>query len=202
MLQRQENSRQVPKKKEICTNKKYYDILYSYLQCISEKDSDGRRFFSKKEINFTKLSKIFSLSRQTVSTKFKNLIELGLVIENGNVYYLEKLERDFAALIPYDTLKLITDTLSENSVNTYVYLFNCYYANNCKPFQFTLEQVKANIGICTSTRSNDEIVTNILFVLQKIGLIRYELITKVDNLVGIQNVKTIYQITWLKNTLE
>ena len=35
MLKVQPNSRQMPKAKTICSNKKYYDILYAYLQCIS-----------------------------------------------------------------------------------------------------------------------------------------------------------------------
>ena len=73
------NSRQIPKTKEICSNKKYYDVLYAYLQCISEKNFEGKRIFSKKEINFSKLGNVFNLSRQTISTKFKNLKELGLI---------------------------------------------------------------------------------------------------------------------------
>ena len=31
------------------------------------------------------------------------------------------------------------DTLNENSISTYIYLLNCYYANDCRPFQFTLD---------------------------------------------------------------
>ncbi len=118
------------------------------------------------------------MSRQTVSTKFKNLKELGLVNElaNGD-YELRILEKELAFLVPYDTLKLITDALSENSVSTYVYLLNRYWANEGKPFQFTLEQIKSHIGICTTTRSNDNVITNILFVLEKIGLIKYSLTT-------------------------
>jgi len=58
------NSRQIPKDKEICSSKKYYDILYAYLQCISEKNGDnGNRTFAKKEINFSRLSTVFNLSR-------------------------------------------------------------------------------------------------------------------------------------------
>lgn len=201
MLKNQPNSRQVPKDKMICANKKYYDILYSYLQCISEK-IDNKRYFSKKDINFSKLAVIFGLSRQTVSTKFKNLKELGLFVEVSNdTYMLEELDKDIAALVPYNTLKLITDTLNENSISTYVYLLNCYYANNCQPFQFTLEQVKNYIGICSSTRSNDNIITNILFVLNKIGLIRYSLTSLQQEENAFQNVKTIYQLDWLTNTL-
>ena len=37
MLERKNNSRQIPKTKDICSSKKYNDILYAYLQCVSEK---------------------------------------------------------------------------------------------------------------------------------------------------------------------
>lgn len=203
MLKIQPNSRQVPKNKEICASKKYYDILYAYLQCISVRDEkNGIRYFYKKDINFSKLGTIFNLSRQTVSTKFKNLKELGLVTEiDTNTYRLVELSADLASLIPYNTLKLITDTLSENSISTYTYLLNCYYANNCSPFQFTLDQVKSYIGISTATRSNNDIITNILYVLEKVGLIKYSLTTLKQDGDSFQNIKTIYQLDWLTNTL-
>ena len=114
---------------------------------------------------------------------------------------MKELPKDYASLIPYKTLKLITDTLSENSVNTYVYLLNRYYANDCKPFKFTLAQVKSAVGICATTRSNDDIITNILFVLQKIGLIRYSLTGEAQESSTFQNVKTMYQIDFLTNTI-
>lgn len=203
VLKIQSNSRQVPKAKDICASKKYYDILYAYLQCISVRDEkSGIRYFSKKDINFSKLGDIFNLSRQTVSTKFKNLKELGLVVEADNDNYkLVELSADLASLVPYTTLKLIIDTLSENSISTYIYLLNCYYANNCKSFQFTLDQIKSYIGISTSTRSNNDIVTNILYVLEKVGLIKYSLTTVKQDTDTFQNIKTIYQLDWLTNTL-
>ena len=202
MLERKNNSRQIPKTKEICSNKKYNDILYAYLQCISEKNENGSRTFDKKEINFTKLGEIFNLSRQTVSTKFKNLKDLGLIKDlDKNTYEVITLEKDLASLIPYDTLKLVTDTLNENSISTYVYLLNCYYANNCRSFTFTLEQIKKHIGICSSTRSNDDIITNILFVLEKIGLIKYRLTSIKQENDTFQNIKTIYELEWLTNSI-
>jgi hypothetical protein len=205
MLETQSNSRQIPKVQTICASKKYNDILYAYLQCVSERDSiNGNRYFSKKDINFSNLGKMFNLSRQTVSTKFKHLMseELNLVEKiSDEKYLLKELPKDYASLIPYKTLKLITDTLSENSVNTYVYLLNRYYANNCKPFKFTLAQVKSAVGICATTRSNDDIITNILFVLQKIGLIRYSLTGEAQESSTFQNVKTMYQIDFLTNTI-
>lgn len=203
MLQIQTNSRQVPKTKTICANKKYYDILYAYLQCVSVRDEyDGKRYFYKKDINFSKLGEIFDLTRQTISTKFKNLTELGLVIKiDENTYQLLELEPDIATLIPYKTLKLLTDALNQNSISTYVYLLNQYYSNGCKPFVFTIEQIKKYIGISTSTRSNDEIVNNILYILQQIGLIRYSVINQKQEADTFQNVKMIHQLDFLTNTI-
>lgn len=109
MLKIQPNSRQVPKAKDICSNKKYYDILYAYLQCISVRDEKmGTRYFFKRDINFSKLGEMFNLSRQTVSTRFKNLKELGLVVEmDKDKFRLVELSADLASLVPYNTLKLI-----------------------------------------------------------------------------------------------
>ena len=91
------------------------------------------------------------------------------------MYFLIELSTDLASLIPYNTLKLLTDTLSENAISAYIYLLNCYYGNDCRPFQFSLDQVKTYIGISTATRSNNDVITNILYVLEKIGLIKYSL---------------------------
>lgn len=203
-LKIQSNSRQIPKTKDICSNKKYYDILYAYLQYISHFDEVNKvRYFYKKEINFTKLGQQFNLSRQTISTKFKNLKELGLIIERDkDTYEVTILEKDLAALIPYDTLKLITDTLNENSISTYIYLLNNWIRVGNKSYQFTLEQIKNHIGICATTRSNDNIVTNILFVLQKIGLIKYSLTTIQQENDVFENIKTVHQIDWLTNKIE
>lgn len=60
---------------------------------------------------------------------------MGLIREVDNeTYELITLEKDIASLVPHNTLKLIADTLSDNSISTYIYLFNRYYANECKPF--------------------------------------------------------------------
>lgn len=198
--------RQIPKTKEYCANKEYYDILYGYLQQQSQweqKKNNNRRYVNKKFINFSQLGRQLGISRQTVSNKFKKLIKLGLVIdEPGDKYYLTPLSADIASLIPNPTLKLITDTLNEYSISVYVYLLMRYIANNEEMFQFKLSDVKKHIGICSTTRSNDEIITNILFVLQKIGLIKYRLTTLQQENVDYKDVKTIYQLDYLTNYIE
>ena len=200
------NMRQIPKTKEYCANKEYYDILYGYLQQQSQweqKKNNNRRYVNKKLINFSQLGRQLGISRQTVSNKFKKLIKLGLVIdEPGDKYYLTPLSADIASLIPNPTLKLITDTLNEYSISVYVYLLMRYIANNEEIFQFKLSDVKKHIGICSTTRSNDEIITNILFVLQKIGLIKYRLTTLQQENVDYKDVKTIYQLDYLTNYIE
>ena len=198
--------RQIPKTKEYCSNKEYYDILYGYLQQQSQweqKKNNNRRYVDKSLINFSQLGRQLGISRQTASKKFKNLINLGLIIdEPGDKYYLTHLSADIASLIPNPTLKLITDTLNEYSISVYVYLLMRYIANNEEIFQFKLSDVKKHIGICSTTRSNDEIITNILFVLQKIGLIKYHLTTLQQENVDYKDVKTIYQLDYLTNYIE
>ena len=201
------DTRQIPKIEKICASKQYHDILYGYLQAHSEWDgvNGHSRFIDKSIINFSQLGKALGLSRQTVSTKFKNLVKLDLITEKpdeGGKYYLNILPADVAGLIPEPTLKLITDTLSEHCISAYLYLLMRYIANSEESFIFTLTDIKRHIGICLNTRSNDEVITNILFVLQKIGLIKYQLTTLQQDNVEYKDVKTIYQLDYLTNYIE
>ena len=70
----------------------------------------------------------------------KNLEKIGLVTKNEmkKRYELLILDPNVAALIPYDTLKLLVDTLSENSISSYVYLLSRYIANGENGFIVTL----------------------------------------------------------------
>ena len=128
---------------------------------------------------------------------------MGLILKNETKkrYELTILDANLAALVPYPTLKLLVDTLNENSISVYLYLLNRYIASGEQSYVFTLAQVKAMIGISTNTRSNDEIITNILYVLSKIGLLKYSL-TTVDQGDNFENIKTIYQVEWMTNELE
>ena len=57
---------------------------------------------------------LFGLSRQVVSTKFKNLVKIGLVelIEEEKRYKLSYLDASVAMLIPIETLRKINNALS------------------------------------------------------------------------------------------
>lgn len=199
-------SRQVPKIKEIIANKKYHDILYSYLQTQSEWDGEigHPRYVNKKLINFSKIGNILGISRQTASRRFQNLVTLGLISEKPNNegnYILELLPADVAALIPEKTLNLLVNALNDNSISTYIYLLRRYIANNERPFQFSIDDIKKFIGISTSTTSNNEVVNDILYVLQKIGLIKYRLVSipcEADS----ANMRMIHQLEFLTNYID
>lgn len=197
----QQNSRQIPKTQQICSNKLYYDILYAYLQQISKKEGEIRYLY-KKDVNFSKLAKELKVSRQTLSKRFKNFqnenIKLIEEIEGADKFKINELKKEEAALVEFKLLKLLTDTLTENSISVYVYLLNRYYANNCESFVFKLNDVKKMIGISENSRNNNDLITNILFVLQKIGLIRYSMqaLPQEDSF---SNIKTIYKLEWLTN---
>lgn len=178
MLQRQADSRQIPKVKTYTASKKYNDLLYGVLQEMSElADECGIkvRYVMEKDISYSQLGVRLGLTRQTVSTKFKNLISLGLIVEDieRKRYILKELDQTSGSLIPFKTLKVLNNTLSHNAISTYVYLLNRFIAAGEIPYVVTLKQVKEFIGIAASTSSNDEIVTDIFQVLKLIGLIDY-----------------------------
>lgn len=201
------DTRQIPKIEKICANKKYHDILYGYLQDHSQWDGiqGHRRYVDKGLVNFSQIGKLLGISRQTASTKFQNLVKLGLITDNPDQegrYYLTILPAEVAGLIPEPTLKLIIDTLSEHCISAYLYLLLRYIANEEEPYTFLLTDIKKHIGICTTTRSNDQVITNILFVLQRIGLIKYSLTTLQQDNVDYKDVKTVYRIDFLTNYIE
>ncbi len=201
------DTRQIPKIEKICANKKYHDILYGYLQDHSQWDGiqGHRRYVDKALVNFSQIGKLLGISRQTASTKFQNLVKLGLITDNPDQegkYYLTILPAEVAGLIPEPTLKLIIDTLSEHCISAYLYLLLRYIANEEEPYTFLLTDIKKHIGICTTTRSNDQVITNILFVLQRIGLIKYSLTTLQQDNIDYKDVKTVYRIDFLTNYIE
>lgn len=206
-MQIEKNSRQVPKVLEFLANKKYCDILYCYFQTISSWDEvEGHpRYFSKKEKNFSKIGDALGLSRQTVSSKFAALEQMGLIKEDklNNRYELLILAEDIASLIPAETVRILVNTMNENTISVYVYLLNRYYATICndkKEFMFTKEQLKAVIGISATTRSNDYIIDDKLNVLKKLGLLDYESRDEKDKITG--DVKSHLYVTNMRNKIE
>ena len=199
------NSRQIPKEQTICGNKKYYDVLYAYLQLISAREEDGFRYVYEKDVNFSEWADKFGTTRQTISAKFKNMcgddLNLITVSEDGMKYRLNVLNNNQAMLIPYHTLRAIHHGLSERAISTYAYMFNRFYANDCKEFYFTLTQVKAHLGLSQASKNNNDVITDILMILRKLGLIGYKKENVVMDDTHFGNIKTLYKIEWVTNEI-
>lgn len=198
------DSRQMPRKKEYTANKAYSDIVYAWLQVNSEWDGQKghARTIAKSKVRYVNIAAELGLSRQTVSTRFKKLLDveggLGLVHLNEltGQYELALLPAEMAQLIESHTLRRMVSALNENAISVYIYLFSRYCANQFKEFQFTIEQVKGAIGISTQTRSNNYIITDILDILQKLELLEYESITSVNQ----DDIQTTLKIKSMANT--
>ena len=175
----EENSRQIPSIERYTADKKYCDLLYGLLQELSYSETIGnitQRYVDKNSFSYETLGERIGLKRVTASTKFKNLISLGLVIEipEEKRYKLNYLDRTVASLIPYETLRKMNNGLNHNSISLFVYLLKRYIANDEQPYIVTMWQMKKFIGMATSTSSNNEVIIDILNILKKLGLVDYE----------------------------
>lgn len=199
MLQIQNNSRQMPSIEKYTADKKYNDILYGTLQEMSYAEViDGitARYVNKGDVAFATLGNKIGLSRQVTSTKFKNLISLGLIeyVESEKRYKLNYLDKSISALVPFETLRKLNNSLNQNSISLFVYLLKRYIANGEKEFIATMSQMKKFIGVATNTTSNNDVINDILHILKLIGLVETELRQLEDN-------KTVIVVTRVNNVI-
>lgn len=195
----QKNSRQVPKVAEITSQKNYSDVLYGFLQTNSIRDENsGKRYVPKNLAKKVALAEALGISRQTVTTRYNKLIALGLIQDTAQGPVLIDIPANQAFLIPQETLRKLVNALNENSITTYVYLFNRYIANAEQPYEFTLTQLKSQCGLGIASSSNNYIINDILEVLKALGLIEYHYETKRHGDV----TKTLYILDSIRYTIK
>ena len=193
----------MPKEKKYMASKKYNDIIYGWLQVNSEWDKENNiRWIPKEKVNFSAMGNELQLSRQTVSARFKRLLKendgLGLVEYNEEKkrYELSPLDSSAAMLVEKTTLRKLVSSLNDNAINIFVYLLNRYIANREQGYDIFLDTIKDVVGLSTKSRTNNYIVTDILDILQKLGLLRYHLVMDTEER------KTQYRIFEVKNRIE
>ena len=200
----QKNSRQIPSNEIYTANKQYSDILYGYLQHISQLDEVAQiRFIPKKEINYVKLGEELNMHRQTVSSKFNNLIKQGLVIYNEleKRWDLVAIDANLATLLPDETVRVCYNTLQDRCLSILAYLLKTYIQHGEQPCQISLDVIKSYVGICVSNRGcNNQIVKDCLLVLEKLGFISYHVEREVDAKTG--GTKTIYFLDKVNNSIK
>lgn len=193
----EKNSRQIPSNEKYTANKNYSDILYGYLQHMSVLDETlGVRYIEKKDIKYTKIAEDLGVTRQTISKKFNNLIEEGLLSFDGSSkrYYLLVLEAELATLLPNDTVRVLCNTLQERCLSVLAYLLKTYVQHGCQPCEVSLEVIKGYVGLSKTNRgSNNEIIRDIFIVLNRLGLIQYKLEKVLDQATGGYKTKYILE---------
>jgi DNA-binding transcriptional ArsR family regulator len=175
MLKIQKNSRQVPSVTEYIGNKKYSDLLYGYLQHISKREEDSaNRYIEKKDINYSSIAKEIGMSRQTVSSKFKALIEMGLISynEETQVYELFALDKALATLLPAQTIRVLCNTLRERSISILCYLLKLYVREGESPCILNLDMIKTFLGLSEKNNGvNNQTILDTLYILSELKLI-------------------------------
>ena len=174
----QSNSRQVPKDSQIMRDKNYYDVVYAWFQCKSEREiASGIRYLNYSEAKFVTISEECGIDRRSASKYVNKLLEMGLLEkDDANKRYLLKiLENSTATLVPWNTLRQLVNSLNRNTINIFVHLLNRYIASCETEFIITHKELKERIGISSSSSSNNIVINDILDILVRLGLITYEL---------------------------
>lgn len=173
--------------------KKINDIVYGYLQTISYKDKEDKRFVYKDAINYSELEKKFGyddngkpfLSRLKI-TRAINVLKAYGFVEEGKVvdlynkkvpaFFLPYDETNPFQLIPNTTLKFLVDTSNSNVIKIYAYLLNKYLwkEKTKEKYIFSNKELILLLGMKSSTNQRDyDMINNILTSLHNNGLIYY-----------------------------
>lgn len=198
------DSRQIPSDKRYTSNKKYSDLLYGYLQSISQKDEDSNvRYILKKDCKFSNIAEVLQISRQTVSSKINNLIEMGLLFYNADLkrYELVTIQQDLAALLPQPTVRILCNTLKERSLSILAYLLKTYFQHEQKPCLINIDIMKAQLGLNVQNRGfNNEIITDTLTLLKSLGFIDYNVTKELS--VDTGGYRTTYTLLKVNNRID
>lgn len=187
-MQIQKNSRQIPSNEKITSNKNYSDILYGYLQHLSLLDEEvGIRYIPKNMVKYTAIAEELGVARQTVSKKFNNLIDQGLVVLDAanKRYILSTLEAELATLLPDDTIRVLCNTLQERCLSVLSYLLKTFAQHGQNPCEVNMDIIKAHVGLSKTNRgSNNEVIKDIFIILKQLGLIEYHIYKEMDQTTG------------------
>lgn len=118
----QTNLRRIPTGGDIMENKKYCDLIYAYLQVMSQKDpSTKERYVYKNMINKAEMARRLKMNLRTFHRRFKALIDEKIINEYEEYYQLPQVSNwNFDTKI--ETLDFLIHTSNENVITVYAYL--------------------------------------------------------------------------------
>lgn len=151
--------------------------IYVYLLLKSKRRPDGKethRYVEK--MTQQKIAEDLGISRNTVSTRLKDLIKFGYVIPDGRYYKVPK--TDYYALIPEMTLHFLLNYVKggDKIIKLYIVLFD--YFNLEKPF--SMLDLHRELGYALSKEGkpiskNSVYIRTMLMILSEAGLVKYDI---------------------------
>ena len=105
-------------------------------------------------VKYTAIAEEIGVARQTVSKKFNNLIDQGLVVLDAanKRYILSTLEAELATLLPDDTIRVLCNTLQERCLSVLSYLLKTFAQHGENPCEINMDIIKAHVGLIKTNR--------------------------------------------------
>lgn len=121
-MEKEANKRRIPTGDGIMNDKKFNDLVYSYLQCISDRrQGEHDRYLFKSRLNKSRAAKNLRMNLRTFYRKFDHLVDKGYIVETEDTYELPKIS-EYNFYIPYETLQFLVDVSNEDVISVYSYL--------------------------------------------------------------------------------
>lgn len=177
--EKDKDRRPVPNTEEgfFLKSKNCNERIYVYLLLKSKRRPDGKethRYVEK--MTQQKIADDLGISRNTVSTRLKDLIKYGYVVPEGKYYKVPK--TDYYALIPEMTLHFLLNYVrsDEKLIKLYIVLFD--YFNLERPF--SMIDLHRELGYALSKdgkpiSKNSAYIRTLLMVLSEAGLVKYDI---------------------------
>ena len=81
------------------------------------------------------------------------------------------------------------------------YLLKSYFQHGQKPFNINIDILKAQVGLSSANRgTNNEVITDTLILLKKLGFIDYKVVKEMDKVSG--GFKTVYILLSVDNYID
>lgn len=153
----------------VTSNKNFSDIVWNYLQRISE--VDGR--ILKSDCAYNKVGKELEIDRRKISAIFKFLEDVELITSEQNYWKIEN-PAEYEE-VEAGVVDVLEGARMEGVITEYGFLKKLWGVNGEKRFIVRVSALKDRIGITNNTRSNNGKITELLDVLRYNGLIDGEL---------------------------
>ena len=172
---------------------------YALARAEFNEEEPSQYYLSKKDLNLTQMAADMKMGRATISKKWNELIDLGVVEEFPTSYKLHR-SKSFV-ILPTETIEYLAIAVREEVYTVYLWLARNFERVNFnkenKGFVFTKGRVAIEALGLTDQTKNRKQIDIYLDILIKLGLIKVEQITE-KNEEGIM-VKRLKMISLNKN---